>query len=1682
MPDGNAYEFQNDFEATRAMKAWHKQFSAAPSDDGPAMQTIKELPERFGSAVSAVGRTAGSLVGLVPQLGYGLGNALVSPMTGENIDQIMANSEEANPMTHINKALPPNEFTRQSMDTIGQGFDKAEEVGGNLVRIPLNALGIAGVSEDEAKRLGIADSKAQAAERSIAGYLGNFIPAGGKLNGKPFFKKGEKAPELTKSKLDAVDAEMGKAGDQADAWKEINALDAQLNKGTTTPYNASGKGKSGQGRWTLDENGMPVKEELAAPPVEAAVPVSRERGVTNGRPINETPEELAFWRERANQMTEDARNTPIPLEGGLKGTDPFLVEQAKRKQQEAIAEFNAKRARESQIPIPLREGEQAMGPYSQLSPKLTEPVPPTLPEQPGRTPFPETFDPNAIRDGLQRPGPEPVPLVQGGIQKTFDGRNQPPVRGDGRLSSLPDTDTGFGFEPNRAAPSVGAGLVEALKRQREEGAGGFPFKDRISHLTDDPAAQMLLRELDQRLSEARRGEAGAAWRARELEAQLANHGFDANHPWTTGEKNAPPVQHSTARNGLSVFDKSNKALPIERSGTRNTRLTPSAGRPFDPNRNSIGRFMGKKQGGMIHPELQTFGVIGLLDKVKGMSDGASRVLSRFIGTFGKEQLVAAKRKSLDPRGTERLVWMRPATFHSLAMARDFSRKQFQGMSELKREEIRKGLQTEEGLNDRDSIPQLGIRIDERGVAKVEEHEGRHRMDVFAEKKLDRIPVLIKSIDKKLRNADPLPALEQEYGNTQYQAGYIKDVFPQDPANAAQRYPGSENGPIMMGNGVPLPDFLQKGLDRVGKAASSVFEKNASLQSAVKGLPAAINSVYDGITQQGTNAAEVLAKNADFNKDITNKAKIAGKTVVSGANIMAKVEKNPFIRSAYEMFDQSNKLALKAIDALVHPAMTIAKEMSKQERMDVVALMMKYEGKQRVTPEVMQKAGYGEKEIAFYNALTKAQDAALVKINEARVAIGKEPLSAREGFMASTFRGAFKTIVRDKNDKPVYVLSENTRWGHDSLVKEFQAKFGKDFKFETFDPKNYEKFRSQENQADFFYKRFMQDVLKDDPRAMAMDELFKEWKTKQAEFELGHNQHAKAKSETAVGGAEGLRFEKDVWQNAQDYIEAQLRYIENSFVWSEHQKAYKSAGELIEGIKKRLPNTADYMDAYRDQAIGARRNAIGRLADNIANETNPYMVQQASSWAKATLNGLLLGGPTNMAFMATQLLQTINALPEMMSVSSRLNKSQIKALAFDAPMAYTKVVANLARNTFTAGDPAVQWAKQNHVIKAARWEGIDELHQGKASAAFGKVWNGGVKATDLGGRGITYLAFVNLFKKHFKGEELYRMAADATERTMTDYRGFETPMGFESGGFIGQTSGFLHKYPANWVNQLVGFAKTKEFAPMVALLGTSFFTAGVSGMIGINTYEAMAHIFGWPSVKEYLFKSGAPTWVTMGPLSTVKIPGTNVALDFQAKTSMADIIPDNALDVILPGAGFVTNIVGKIKDEKATKTAVAHAATPASLKGVFENAFLSQKRPDGNINTINPGDRDAEYVRTPDEAMLRNFGFRSTKESLWKQQKFAYNQSAQREFKQEVALLVRLKEDVQNGTANPFALRKASDELVAKWRAKGLDWQGLDGKITKSLEEAFVPEDIRNLKKAETAPEKFIKQQRIRHGE
>jgi hypothetical protein len=229
---------------------------------------------------------------------------------------------------------------------------------------------------------------------------------------------------------------------------------------------------------------------------------------------------------------------------------------------------------------------------------------------------------------------------------------------------------------------------------------------------------------------------------------------------------------------------------------------------------------------------------------------------------------------------------------------------------------------------------------------------------------------------------------------------------------------------------------------------------------------------------------------------------------------------------------------------------------------------------------------------------------------------------------------------------------------------------------------------------------MQQILADDPRAVALDSAFQEFKSKLAEFELGQNQHLKAKSNVAVGGAEGLRFEQTPLQNAKDYLESQLQTIENSFIWSEHQKAYSETGKLIDGVKKKLPNTADYLSSYRDQAVGMRKNWLGKVSDEIF--PNQYIAEQAASWTKASLNSALLGGPTNVGFQLVQVIQMINAIPEMVSMRSRLAENVTSAFK-----------DTLTKAPDQSAIKALVWARENHVIKAGQWEELGSTSNGPA---------------------------------------------------------------------------------------------------------------------------------------------------------------------------------------------------------------------------------------------------------------------------------------------------------------------------------------------------------------------------------
>ena len=156
-----------------------------------------------------------------------------------------------------------------------------------------------------------------------------------------------------------------------------------------------------------------------------------------------------------------------------------------------------------------------------------------------------------------------------------------------------------------------------------------------------------------------------------------------------------------------------------------------------------------RQGGVIDPDLLTFGIPKLIERYSG---DMKKVLEKFKGTFHPMELEnAIHRAEQWPLSKTNVVWMTPDEFHKLARPRDKSPYSDMGSEQL-RTSIRRGLKKDEGL---DEMPSLAI---ENG--KVYHHEGRHRMDVFKEQGMDLIPVKISFAGKSSKWPK---SIEQEYG-------------------------------------------------------------------------------------------------------------------------------------------------------------------------------------------------------------------------------------------------------------------------------------------------------------------------------------------------------------------------------------------------------------------------------------------------------------------------------------------------------------------------------------------------------------------------------------------------------------------------------------------------------------------------------------------------------------------------------------------------------------------------------------------------------------------------------------------------------------------------------------------------------------------------------------------------------
>lgn len=1076
------------------------------------------------------------------------------------------------------------------------------------------------------------------------------------------------------------------------------------------------------------------------------------------------------------------------------------------------------------------------------------------------------------------------------------------------------------------------------------------------------------------------------------------------------------------------------------------------------------RGFGKSQRGAIHPDLLGVGkVASLLQEL-----GPTKLLGKFKGTFNSGALTSAIRASLEPTSKNRLVWMKPSQFLELARERfpEGARPEvISGMRKMagdKIKNIRTGLRSDSGL---DSIPYLTT-----SSGRVTSHEGRHRAHTFEKMGVDLMPVMVKDAQHKIQNG-PLPYHQLlSENNKVVDISNVKEVFPN--AHLGQ----TKFGKSQRGSVAPLGDSpVLKGLNKFFKKKvedkpESKFESNTNIVQATKDLPAA-KEAFNGLTQVSRDPVQVLKDHADFTNDLTDNQLRVGLTVQSGSNIKSASTQNPFLKFAYKAYDAADAAANTLKRQWVDPVIHLRNKLSPEELNNLTYLAKKVEGKTTpITPEQMSRMGFSQNAIELWNNFRTASDARFQHLNNILRELGKKELPSRPNYFSSIFKGPYKAILKDPsnpNGVPIHVMSAPTSRKLDSLIAKWKEKYGKDQEFVKLEHVfGIEK----QGEFEFILNEALSMADKTNPEVQRIQAMVEDFYKTQATYSRGGNQHLKNKATDAVGGAEGYRFEKNETQNSKDFWNAQIEYLQNGFHWAENQKMFENIGTVKNGIADRLPNTAKYLQEYRLNAMGIRRHTIGKISDMIEHEITNWgiPIRKISDYTRGALRAALLGGPGNLVFSSTQLLQAMNAIPEFKILIERSNMGGLEAVQAAQKAAFPMTKENIE---------LLKWGRENGVVAATVLE--ENIKYGNSKSAqvahtADMVWNSTEQIADAAGRGAVFLPAYYLFKQMGISKiDALESAADLTRRAMVDYRNPETPMMFSSGGLLGQNAAFLMKYPANWWTQFFSHLSNKDAASAGALMGIVWATSGLLGGAYIQLYEAMREGWNWafakqgyraPSSMEFALKTGMSNTTLFGPLSTL------TGIDYYNRMNMASTAPKHIGDAMLPGSSFITNAVGDISKAITSPTnqvewqRTAHALNPSSTKGITEELFLTgPKGPDGKSLVKNPETGKGEYRRTDFDRAARFMGGRSLNETVARMEEH----SIVTQKNEEIALRNKLVEQTRDRLATaktPFERSKISQEYAKLYVQYGGTLDGfVDAVTNKKIESLVTKEEYRKLK-------------------
>ena len=784
-----------------------------------------------------------------------------------------------------------------------------------------------------------------------------------------------------------------------------------------------------------------------------------------------------------------------------------------------------------------------------------------------------------------------------------------------------------------------------------------------------------------------------------------------------------------------------------------------------------------------------------------------------------------------------------------------------------------------------------------------------------------------------------------------------------------------------------------------------------------GLKNVLRDVGDSLIESPQEAVRLANQAPDVSQ---NKVQRAFNSLTKGGTYLKQRVNHPLVHYAVDRFQQANNMARAEISQKLNGVyLNDLRSLSKAEYQEVFELLNTADlNKKELTPEFLAKHGFSSAVSDFITTHQSMMSDVLGKINKAREASDKKPVTAREAYSAMSMSGDYRKVVTKEIDGQKVVVgvigadrkSGKLGWTLDKIEQHMKKKdptleFGP-----IREPRSYA--GSSKGTPHEAFQDALNIIGEDNPHVQEFLNVLREVAKDDPANYMGMQTHTMQKK--GVWGMEGRKPWMKEKENATQFFENQVRYIESAYQWSALAEASKEVNTALRdtSVVSKHNNATALVESYMQQALGLNPSKVGQAVDNLFNMigdglgVGPSNLKAAVGAGRSTANTWMLS--LNPSFLAIQLIQAPAAIPAVTAFLRGRDLAPKHTIVTQGLDYITKGGAALAkgrlnREGLSAIDKgAMDYAEKHHIYAS---DMVDHGMRTKKDGGYfvGKALHSPAAVIESGTRATTYMAFVKMMDEAgLKPKDgLYEQAHRFTDMAMNNYSSMEKPAIYNALGPIGSMAynlkSFGHNELSRWSMYAREAANTGNPVPLLTQMTT---TIALAGTMGLPFYSQWEELYNYITTK-----IGSPRSLTldvikmsedlakeMGPdyenyKNAVSHGLASIAgADISKRVGMGDVIPSNAADAAFAGGGKLADMVKTGAGVIANPDEVhAKAAAVAWAPPVVSSALKSQWYADDNFSYSMDPDKPRKVTAELNgtDRLLKSVGVTGINESVQK---------------------------------------------------------------------------------------------------